>query len=254
MIKPLLRELRTSKMQNYGSIVNDTLNSWFTSNVVPAAEEETGKAQLTRAAAWEIYKVDSNIGLMRKESGNNVNGLSVDALVDKVTGEWADIATAQGVGSPTVTIKGQWLQHAGSGSAPNNWVQPTLELAKTPGPMPTSSGPSPEPPQPGPGPDIDTNKEIMDALNVIINTQLVHTDKMNQLEVQAAGNMARMNEHDDNNTEKIQRQLHQIVEDAEATLKQVMIILIANRTGSTPMRMDEIDRAFQQAKKRPKKS
>jgi hypothetical protein len=240
-----------SKMQNYSGIVNQVLSE-FTSNNVPAAEEETGKAQLTRAAAWEIYKIDSDIGLLQKTSGNNVDGLSVDVIVSKSTGDWTDIATATGVGTPTVTIEAVWITHTGTPPGAR-WIQPTAQLALKPGPMSRSGSVGPTPPSPTPDP-TPGYKEIMDALNVIINTQLVHTDKMNQITSQAAGNMAKMNEHDDNNTDKIIQELRRIVEDMEETLKKAMVLLLANRDPGEPIlpiRPEDIDKAFRNVKQQP---
>jgi hypothetical protein len=248
-VNKILLNKEEQKMQNYSGIVNQVLSE-FTSNNIPAAEEEAGKAQLTRAAAWEIYKIDSDIGLLQKTSGNNIDGLSVDVIVSKSSGDWTDIATATGVGTPTVTIEAVWITHTGTPPGAR-WVQPTAQLAIKPGPM-QRSGPTPVPPNPTPIPPVDPGyKEIMDALNVIINTQLVHTDKMNQITSQAAGNMAKMNEHDDNNTDKIIQELRRIVEDMEETLKKAMVLLLASRDPGEPIlpiRPEDIDKAFRNVK------
>jgi hypothetical protein len=81
-------------------------------------------------------------------------------------------------------------------------------------------GPGPDP-GPGPQPPSD-NSEVLAKLDQLI-------DMVDRLMKQQAGDTARILERDDYNTEKIQRQLAQIVEDAEKTLKQVMIILLATR-------------------------
>jgi hypothetical protein len=210
-------------MQNYGSVVANVLATQFVRPQVPAADEETAKAQLTRAAAFEINQIDPNVGLLQKTSGNQVHGMSVDGLVDRSNGDFADIATAEGVGGLVVTIKAHWIQRNGTAPMTSGWIQPTAALALLPGPMErTGEAPGPGPdPGPGPQPPSD-NSEVLAKLDQLI-------DMVDRLMKQQAGDTARILERDDYNTEKIQRQLAQIVEDAEKTLKQVMIILLATR-------------------------
>lgn len=207
-------------MQNYGSVVQAVLATEFESPVVPAADEETGKAQLTRAAALAVNRLDANVGLLRKDTGNAVYGLSVDVLVDRATGDWADIATAQGVGSALVTIAAHWIQRTGAPPAQGYWIQPTEALALAPGPM-TRTTPGPDP-GPGPGPDPPPNDTLHEQLDAILA-------QLDDLRNQAAANTARIIENDDRNTQKLQEQLHQIVEDAEASGKKLLALWIAGK-------------------------
>lgn len=124
---------------NYLAAVQQTLATF--NPVVAAADEEAAKAQLTRAAAWNIYngnpprQADPAIGLCQKLTGNNVNGLSVDLVVQQSNGDFADIASSRDNGDGTVTILATWSAHAGDGTLIPRWVQPTAALASAPGPM-----------------------------------------------------------------------------------------------------------------------
>jgi len=210
-------------MENYGAVVQAVLATEFESPVVTAAEEETGKAQLTRAAALAINRLDANVGLLRKDSGNQVYGLAVDVLVDRATGDWADIATAQGVGNVLVTIAAHWLGRTGAPPAQGYWIQPTEALALAPGPMiRTSPTPGPDP-GPGPGPEPPPSNDIViEKLDAILA-------QLDDLRNQAAANTARIIENDDANTQKVQEQLHQIVEDAEASGKKLLALWLAGK-------------------------
>lgn len=217
-------------MDNYSAIVAQVLSEDFTSPVVVAEQEEQGKAQLTRAAAWEIYKIDSRVGLLRKTSGNQVHDLATDVLLDRSDGSWVDITRATGVGNPTVTIVAQWLHNSGNG-VPTGWVQPTLELALMPGPMPRADGQIP--PQPEPEPPDNINVAILQALEDITATQAHQNVQLEKIQEQANRNTASILARDDYNTEKIQQQIHQVVEDAEKTLKEVAALyLVKNRPES----------------------
>jgi hypothetical protein len=120
---------------DYSAIVATVLARY--DPVIPAAQAEAGKAQLTRAAAWEIYQTDPNIGLLEKTYGNQVNNLSVDIVVQMTDGSYADIAAEHDNGDGTVTILATWGPNAGDSNTTDEsrWVVPTLALAETPGPM-----------------------------------------------------------------------------------------------------------------------
>lgn len=140
-------------MQNYSSVVAGVLAS-FPTNIVLAEEEEEGKAQLTRKAAWAITQENPNIGLMSKTSGNAVAGLTVDVIMDKSDGSGADIASSKPEAPGFVTITSVWSTYL-----PNidpewlsRWVKPTQELANLPGPMSDAEPEPPDPPEPPPGP------------------------------------------------------------------------------------------------------
>lgn len=104
---------------------------------IPESQEEEGKAQLTRAVAWEIFQTDPNIGLLEKTEGTNVLGLSVDLVVQATNGDYSDVASAINNGDGTVTILGTWQPHVGDSNTTDEtrWVEPTLALAETAGPM-----------------------------------------------------------------------------------------------------------------------
>lgn len=225
-------------MDNYSAIVAQVLSEDFTSPVVVAEQEEQGKAQLTRAAAWEIYKQDSRVGMLRKTSGNNVGGLAVDVLLDRSDGSWVDVATATGVGNPTVTIKAHWLHNSGNG-VPTGWVQPTLELALAPGPMPRADGSQNPNPEPEPPPPDNINVAILQALEDITATQAHQNVQLDKLQEQANRNTASIIAKDDYNTEKIQQQIHQVVEDAEKTLKEVVALYLVKNRPESPETSDQ---------------
>src|SRR5262245_60749014 len=193
-------------MQNYSSYVAAAL-ARYQSPVVYADQEEPGKAQLTRAAAWDIFQVNPNIGLKAKTSGNQVAGLTVDTLLDRTTGEVVDIATSRPDPPGCVTILAGWYPYAPNPAEVVNWVAPTQELADMAGPMVPISDP---PPDPAPEPD-DDQQEIMyrfDAVDVALSA----------LSQQLATSTGDILARSDTNTEKIQTQIHDLVEDVEATL------------------------------------
>lgn len=89
------------------------------------AKIERMKAMLTRRAAYYINQVDSTLGLLRKTSGNNIDGLSVDILLRK-NGEYMDC-------NSDITLEGRRFVVPTNGEvkqgSPEGWVQPTKELA-----------------------------------------------------------------------------------------------------------------------------
>jgi hypothetical protein len=124
---------REPTIPDYSDIVATVLARY--NPVVPAADEEAGKAQLTRAVAWEIYQTDPNIGLLFKDYGNQVLNFSVDLIVQQTNGDIADVASSHNNGDGTVTITAIWGPHAGDDDLRARWRQPTLALAETAGPM-----------------------------------------------------------------------------------------------------------------------
>jgi hypothetical protein len=126
----------SSGMPNYGATVANVLANKFVSPDVPASEAETGKAQLTRAAAWEIYQTDPRIRLFAKTSGNQVNGRSVDIIVLGTDGSYADCA-AETISGATATIRATWGAHGPDLNTSNSsrWIVPTAAIAAESGPM-----------------------------------------------------------------------------------------------------------------------
>jgi hypothetical protein len=70
-------------LPDYSGIVA-TVEAMF-NRTVPASENENGKAQMTRMIAWEINKVNPDMGLFSNTSGTNVNGLSTDLVVHRIS-------------------------------------------------------------------------------------------------------------------------------------------------------------------------
>lgn len=137
-------------MQNYQSTQAQVV-AVFETMVVPANQEEQGKAQLTRATAWQIHLTKNpNIGLLSKTSGTQVGGLSVDVLMDRTDGSWVDCASSRPAADSNVEILPVWVDHPESNLDPawmSRWVQPTPELANAPGPLKIKGTP-PKPPDP----------------------------------------------------------------------------------------------------------
>jgi hypothetical protein len=126
-------------MQNYYTTVEEALGG-FDNTIVPKEAEEQGKSQLLRRAGYLIHLKDPNIGYLSKPDGNQVHGLSVDVLMDKRDGSWADCASSEMVrGNDAVRrITAPWTPH-GPDQSPSwlaRWVKPTHEMALRPGPMP----------------------------------------------------------------------------------------------------------------------
>lgn len=211
-------------MQNYASVVVNVLATQFTDHVVSSADEEEGKAQLTRAAAWEIAQQDPSVGLCEKRSGNQSHGLSVDTIVDRITGELVDIATSKPEGAGMVRILPGWYQYALNPADAQKYVQPTAMLAALPGPMPKAS------PAPGPGPSPQPPADTSE-LNAKLDQVLANQEAARN---QQAADTARLIENSNANTEKIQSQIHQLSEDAQATLKKALALYLANREPGTP--------------------
>jgi hypothetical protein len=139
-------------MENYAAIVQQTLAE-FETVTVPTDRLEEGKAQLTRRAAYALNRINPNIGLLRKTGGNAVEELSVDVIMDRSDGTWADIASSSGD-----VVRAVWVHH-GERSTDRAWlalwVEPTAHLADLAGPMRLRNqppGPPIAPPPPAPPP------------------------------------------------------------------------------------------------------
>jgi hypothetical protein len=102
---------------------------------LPATEE--GKARLTRVAAWRLHQQDARWGLVKKTTGNQVQGLSTDLLMWQSTGEIVDIVTDDGG-----RIAVLWGTRPLTDALPlDRWVQPQPEDV-----TPVEPLPSPVPP------------------------------------------------------------------------------------------------------------
>ena len=122
-------------MPDYGGIAHSVAARY--NLIVPADQEEQGKAQLCRAIAWEVYQQDPNCGLFKKTGGNNVMGMSTDVIVQKPDGSFADCTSSDNNGDGTMTIKATWGTKAPDvrTSDMDRWIQPTQALADAPGPL-----------------------------------------------------------------------------------------------------------------------
>jgi hypothetical protein len=123
-----------STMPNYFSIVTAALAGF--DPIVPVAEAAAGAAQLTRVAAWDIYQVDPNIRLLEKTSGTQVNGRSIDVIVQATDGSYTDMASWHDNEDGTVTILAMWQPNGPSGPRdPSREIVPTAAIAAEAGPM-----------------------------------------------------------------------------------------------------------------------
>jgi hypothetical protein len=124
-----------STIPDYLAMVEDALAAF--DPVVPIADEDAAKAQLTRAAAWAIWQVDPNIGLLEKTYGTQVNDRSIDVIVQMTDGSFADCASSSDNGDGTKTIVATWGTHApdSNTSDESRWIIPTATIAAESGPM-----------------------------------------------------------------------------------------------------------------------
>jgi hypothetical protein len=139
--------------------------------------------------------------------------------MDSQDGSWDDYLTDVPAANGMREVRLAYTPHGPAGSPPYpDWVQPTIGHIRVPGPLQLRTdvgpGPGPDPtPEPTPPPN---NDEILQKLDAQMQVLLGVDAKVNALAIQA-----------NENTEKIQQQLHQIVEDAEATLEKFVPMLIA---------------------------
>lgn len=124
-------------------------------------EIEAQKGILTRRAGYYANLQNANIGLLEKTSGNQSEGFSVDILLNRMTGQFYDIASDNG----RIAIPIDGGPSAGTDLI-DRWRQPTRALAgigDTPVPVP-----EPEPPPVPP----DHSDEKLDAIfNLLVAVQ-----------------------------------------------------------------------------------
>lgn len=147
-------------MENYKADVDGVLES-FQSLVVPLDQEEQAKAQVCREVAWRIAQRNPNIGLLRKDSGNAVNGRSVDVLIDRSDGSSVDAITAK-LNTPRrgqCTIASAWTAYEATDDPDWNarWLEVTEAIAREPGPLQKWEPAQPAEPEerPAEGPALD---------------------------------------------------------------------------------------------------
>ena len=207
-------------MQNYTQVYADTLAE-FESPLVPAAQGDEGKGQLNARAVYKIHQSNPNVGHIGKSGGQTqYHGLSVDACLDKSDGTGADYLTDVDAGNGMREIRLAYTPYAppppGTPLPPDNWVQPTEEQLTYGGPLVLKA----DAPQPGPEPEPEPQPPVD-------NEQLNRIEaKIDALQMQMIDLHQQSMATDNANTEKIQQQIHQVVEDAEESLKKIAPVLI----------------------------
>jgi len=115
-------------MENYSGFVQQALDSLGTMRSQEERTTEENKARLTRLAAYLINQRNPNIGLIKKETGNNVMGMSVDLILDKSNGEFADIASDTDDGGGFRRVIPMFIPNTDPALIAR-WIQPTAVLA-----------------------------------------------------------------------------------------------------------------------------
>jgi hypothetical protein len=203
-------------MQNFSAVYEQTLAE-FQSLIVPNDQADAAKGQVNTRAGLKINAMDRSIGFIRKNPGQTQHaGVGVDTLMSNVDGSWDDYLTDVAVNATSRRIKVAYTPHPAAGSPPYpDWVQPTAAHVAVPGPLQLKSdvGPGPDP-TPEPPPSNDQYAEIIRKLDAQMQLILGMDAKMNALAVQS-----------NNNTAAIQKQIHDLVEDVEETMKQVLPVI-----------------------------
>lgn len=236
-------------MQNYSQIYADTLAE-FVSPLVPADRGDEGKGQVNARAVYKIHTtMNANVGHIAKSGGQTqYHGLSVDAALDKSDGTGADYLTDVDLGNGQREIRIAYTPYAppppGTPMPPSNWVQPTAEQLAYGGPLvlKADSGNG------GGGGDVQppaNNTEVLNAIEAL-------RDEMQagflSLSDQITSATASIITNDNANTEKIQTQIHDVIEDAEAWLAKFgKLALLLRRLGGgskSARGADDVDAAI----------
>ena len=204
-------------MTNYSQVFADTL-ALYESNYVPGDQGDAGKGQVCVRAGYTIHtQLDANVGYIAKNPGQTqFYGVAVDALQDKGDGYGADYLTdiLQPDGRRLIALA--YTPYAIAAVPPTTgWVKPTAAMLEHPGPLVLKST---APPVPGPEPTPPAPSKDDEILS-----------RLDDIQAQQAADTTTMLARDDANTEKIQTQIHDLVEDIEASLKKAGIALIIHR-------------------------
>lgn len=219
-------------MQNYTRVFADTMGE-FVSLIVPTGQEDQAKGQITVRAALKIFETNQNIGHIGKTGGQTqfptpsvpgLQGVSVDALRDKSDGSGADYLTDVDVpGRPG--FREVRLAYSTFPPNPSNpatgYVQPNQAYVDLGGPLRLKQ------PEPGPGPDPNPEPNprfetaVLESLARLEQASASIVTKLDALAIQS-----------DDNTEKIQTQIHDLVDDVEDTMKQVLPLITCKYTGT----------------------
>lgn len=212
-------------MQNYSQAFADTLAE-FVSPIVPFDQGDAGKGQVTVRALYKINTtMNANVGCISKSAGQTqFNGVAVDAGLDKSDGTGADYLTDVDLGNGTREIRLAYTPYApppaGSPLPPANWVQPTAAMLDYPGPLTLKSDSGGGTPDPNPPPTDDS--AVLDAIAGLAST-------LSAMQAQQSNDTAYVIATDNENTAKVQQQIHDLVEDAEETLMQIAVLLLVRR-------------------------
>jgi hypothetical protein len=215
-------------MQNYSDVFQATIDE-FESPYVPGDRGDEGKGQVCARAGYKIHTtMSSATGYIAKSGGQTqYHGIAVDALTDCVDGSGADFLTDELQADGRRLIRVAYTPYAtpppGS-PPPSNWVQPTEEYLTYGGPLVLKNHTAP--PNPDVPPPSDPDVARFDA----IDQQL-----------------ARMETQQATDTAAIQQQIHDVIEDAEATLLIIAKLWLLMRRRNPPERgshaglMNELD-------------
>ncbi len=201
-------------MTNYSDVFAETL-ALYESLYVPGDQGDAGKGQVCVRAGYTIHTTrDASVGYIAKNPGQTqFYGVAVDALQDKSDGFGADYLTdiLQPDGRRLIALA--YTPYAIAAVPPTaGWVQPTAAMLEHPGPLVLKSTTPPPTPEPAPPSKDD---EILSRLD--------------DIQAQQAADTTTMLARDDANTEKIQTQIHDLVEDIEASLKKAGIVLVIRK-------------------------
>lgn len=172
-------------MQNYQPDVEQALSSLIAQGLVPGTFpasdelENRYKGAVTARAAYIINLKNRDVGLVKKDTGNNYHGVSTDLLRGSSAADFVDCMTSVTdgpEGQKVMHLKTQWIQQSGTLPASAAWVQPTKELAQigeepVPGPGPgPEPGPGPQPPAVDYNPRFDALEQQIAALSKQLET------------------------------------------------------------------------------------
>jgi hypothetical protein len=172
-------------MENYTGFVQQALDRLGPMRSQDERATEENKARLTRLAAYLIHQRNPNIGLIRKDTGNNVMGMSVDLILDRTNGEFADIASDTDDGGGFRRIIPMFIPNTDPTLVPR-WVEPTATLAgvddqplANPNPNPTvNPNPTPNPPPDNMAARFDAMGTRFDAVGTRVDSVGTRVDAM----------------------------------------------------------------------------
>jgi hypothetical protein len=217
-------------MENWSQVFQETIDE-FESPYVPGDQGDAGKGQVLVRAGYTIHTtLDVNVGYIGKSPGQTqFYGVAVDALTHRVDGSGADFLTDEPQPDGTRLIKVAYTPYATPPPGtppPTNWVQPTADYLTYPGPLVLKATTPPPQPEPAPEPPPSDTTARFDALDAA-HAEIIATSNAN--------------------TEAIQTQIHDLVEDAEATFILIAKVLLLfwrerpPRTKSGAQAVDELN-------------